>query len=305
MITATRTPFSVLDLKLTPVTRANLPVAVAQATDVEQVKCELANSSGELVRQSAELAAVTKGTWESVSTSLLQKARSWINKGREASGYSDTKAFIDWASLGALTGLAVGVITGAAVHDAVLGTYVGVAFGGAVAAFCPAAMGVRKLGEMEEARARGRMVELRQVDGPLQRFRDASGASKVQVLGGLEKLYARLCDNKAASPEALAALKAAITDGEALRSVHGDRVRQFTTLGTYVHGQIDAAALLQIEAVLNELSAVERPVVAEAMRQLVFVDRKRVAVMPFDIRNELHELLTATPSDTGALSVMG
>lgn len=284
----TRSAFALHDIQLTPVREQLLPVPVAPATTVADVKAEIVSSATELKKQRGELIAATRGTWETVEASWTQRARRFVQHHR----LTAMDAVAPGGIIGAIAGAVVGFGASALLGDD-WGWKIGLTIFGASLALGPVSAAVLMLGSAQEKRARGRMVERKQIAGPLERFRAAKDVEKAHIVGGLEKLERSLHSNKAVSPEALVELRAAIADGVDARMLHAPRVRQMTLLGGYLKGELDADAVRKIVATLGEMTPVDRAVAARSFNELIFVDRKRVAALPYEVRNDLYNALTS------------
>ncbi len=289
MTVSTRTPFALTEMILTPVSQ--LPAAVPAKASVAELKSELRSAARELALQDGERAVVTRDTWEGVQHRPLQRVASLLRRAR----LHKPSNLLGFTIVPAVASALAGLITTLATQSALAGWCVGLSAVGASLCFAPTVISIDKLAARQERQARGKMVELEEVEGPLKRFTAATDSEKVQIAHGLEKLQETLDDLHALAPEARGALKAAIAEGKSLADTHAKRIRQIASLVGIIGSEIDRHAVEHTRAALRQLSPSERPIAAQALHELVFADRKRVAAMKYDARNALHELLTAPP----------
>ncbi len=289
MTVSTRTPFAFTEMILTPVSQ--LPAAVPAKAGVAGLKSELQSAARELALQDGERAVVTRDIWEVVQHRPLQSVASLLRRQK----FTDPAGLLLGPLLTGAMGLFVGGFTAVATHSEPVGLCVCLLGAGAAVCLAPTVIAIDKLAARQERQARGKMVELEEVEGPLKRFTAATDSEKVQIASGLEKLQETLDGSRALAPEARSALKAAIAEGKSLADTHAERIRQIASLAGIIGSEIDRDAVKRADAALQQLSPSERPIAAQALHELVFADRKRVAAMKYDARNALHELLTAPP----------
>ncbi len=268
-----------------------LPVA---ALTVEDLKQELKATAAELTLQAREL-DVLKRNPPMERHRRFQKLATRLSDGQFNSG----GAFFTLSVMGAIAGAAVGFGVSELMGSKFLGWSVFWACTGAGAAIAPVADGIITLAERQTPPP-PRMVELGDLAGALGRFRGSEGVGKVQITSGLEAMRSNLEAEKLLSPEARHALRQAVEEGNALGGPAASRARPLAVLARLLAEPLDAELVESTRLALAQVPEAERATLAEATRQLVFNDRKRVASMPYQARNDLHDLLTGTSDAASA-----
>lgn len=288
MTTDTKTNFRLSDsLTALAVKAVHLPVPLPTPSSVAEVKGQLVGTARELDLQAEQLATATRHTWDSVQHGRFQRVRSALS----SHNLFSFDLMGPFTAVGAVAGAIAGFITGANT-ETMYGWAVFAAVAACGASVVPTLRIVDKLGARGEKRAKAAMVEESKLTRMVARFRKAEGTQKLQMAVGLDAVYASLDRQKLLSPEARATLLAVADDARALHVTHGDEARRMRSFAKLLREPLDAASAKSTQAVLAELSPGQRRATAEALLELVFADRKRVAGMDYNARNALHDMLT-------------
>lgn len=293
MSVSTKAPISAFALQIPTcetVPQSHALSVVAAPLTVAGVKADLNAALAELNRQHSEQLTVTRHTWDTVQHSRFSRLWQGLDRGQWNSGGAFATLSFLGGVIGAIGGLAAGGIT----NSTPLGVVVAAGVFATGAMISPVAALLIRKGKAEKEATEARMVEVADLAGPLQRFREATGVEKLRVTEGLDVLRVRLDAQHALSPEARAELNAAVGEGRTLESAHGATVARMNQCALLLSQPLDSAAVGSTRDLLERTPDAERPVLAQALLESIFADRSRVAKMAYDVRNELHTLLDGT-----------
>ncbi|MEZ0313388.1 MAG: hypothetical protein ACAI38_16575 [Myxococcota bacterium] len=264
-----------------------LPVPVKELPSVESLKRSLIATAAELSRRGTELEKLTRDTFEQRAHARLMRVAGRLEEG----GYHTGGAVLGMTMIGCLVGAFAGYVG----LETTRSLAVAWAAAGTVGGLCiltpPLAMWLVPWSKRTTAPAPP-MVELGSLSPELERFKAAEGPTKIQACASLAAVRDDLHQRQMLSPEALAALNAAVDEAVAAEARGDASARPLLELARLLSEPLDAAAVERAKAQLALVPAAERACVAQAVHEVVFADRKRIQATKYPVRNALHELLT-------------
>lgn len=273
-----------------------LPTPVPLPPNLHEVKRSISATASELATADKELKRFQRGSWPEAQERWLQKSRRFIERKR----LLRTPSTIVYPLVGTVIGAGAGAIAAfgcesPTVGAAILGVGLSVGWGTPLVS-----LALKKLAMLQEKLRHRYMLEPKALRKPIQRFNNATGNDKLQVGYGIEKLLRELDRAQLLAPEGVRSLQLIVDENKQAEAGAHKEAGRYNVLAKQLAEPISYASTQTLQQILSQTSNEDRPVYAQAIYDLVFANRSRIAQTAYADRNALLKVLT----DAGANPVI-